>query len=614
MKSEEFKPAKYFQLNAKAAMLFSLLLFIYLVLRAYFVPFLHDEIMTYWFYINPGRYFPFLYKINVDAANNHVLNSFLTQLFYKLFGFEPFVLRMANLMFIPLYCYFAYKIAHQLKNKYLAMLFFLCLLFVHSIVEFMALSRGYGMSFALMLAALWFFIKFLKSVNPKNIFFSLGFLQLSIAANLSLMNSCIIITALMLINIFITTDKLSKKILNTFVVLLTGILPLLFFIKYSFALQRGGALYYGTHDGFWSQSVTTLITALFQNKLAIIRPLVFIYFVLIVFIMFRFVAKRLNFKIFRQSSMLFPLLLIGNIIAVLLLDYFFNVNFPEDRSGFYFYYFFIASLFFLIDKLAEEYNYRKTVFILLPLVLIPLHFAMASNFTHIAVYKEDRVPYRFYNKIKEKSENMAEVASLGSYFGRTLVLAYQNYINKANVGKSHDSDYPSLIPDFQVVKTEDFPIWNLYYNSIDYDKVSGYRLLERKEKLCRKLIFEKQQISSKGKISDEYFNLSEGNIDTLIDKPLFFEYDMDIESETAPFEAWVVVSVSDSAGNTKAYEYIPLNWIKPKWDNENKHFHNGQLVCNLPATSQKYVTYIWNINKVSYSISNAKLSVKQLYE
>jgi len=326
----------------------------------------------------------------------------------------------------------------------------------------------------------------------------------------------------------------------------------------------------------------------------------------------KYISKHFSISIFRHTVLVFPVLLVGNIIAVLLLDYFFNVNFPEDRSGFYFYYFFIGSIFFLIDKFAENINYKRIAWIAIPFLLIPLHFAYASNFTHIAVYKEDRIPYRFYEKIREKSKTMPEIATIGSYFGRTLVFAYQNYLSNGNVGKSHDTDYPSLVPDFLIVKTEDFAIWNLYYNAIDYDKVSGYHLLERKNKLQRHIIAEKQAISTNGTISDEFFNFAEGTIDTLIQKPLFFEYNMDIESSATPFDAWIVVGVSDSANNTTAYEYIPLNWIKSVWNKESKHYHNGQLVTNLPATSKKYVTYIWNLNKKPFSITNAKLTIKQL--
>jgi len=68
---------KYLQLNTKTAIVFSLVLWIYLILRALRAPFLHDEISTFWFYINNGDFIPFAFKMDTESANNHLLNSFL---------------------------------------------------------------------------------------------------------------------------------------------------------------------------------------------------------------------------------------------------------------------------------------------------------------------------------------------------------------------------------------------------------------------------------------------------------------------------------------------------------------------------------------------------------
>jgi len=603
---------KYLQLNLKTGIVFSSILWIYLILRAYLVPVLHDEIATYWFYINPGNYIPFTFKIDSGAANNHVLNSLLTRFIYLIFGYTPIVLRLANLLFVPVYCFYTYKIAYALKNKYLALLFWFCLLSIYPIVEFLALCRGYGMSFALLLGCLWYLIKAMQTGKAIDYFLSLLFLTGSVSANLSLISTALMIIILLMVNVFIINNMIINKIFRLCIILFTGIFPVVFFAVYSFALQKEGALYYGQNDSFWVQSVNTLLKACFDNQSHLLRLVIFIYFVLILIMLAKYLSKHFSITIFRHAVLIFPLLLAGNIMAVFLLNYFFNVNFPEDRSEFYFYYFFVGSVFFLIDKFAQDYNYRRIAWIVLPFILIPFHFACESNFTYVAVYKYNRVPYRFYEKIRERSESMPEVATLGSYGQRILVLAYQNYLDKGNVGISHVSDYPSLVPDLQVVKTEELAAWKLYYNTIDYDKVSGYHLLERKHKLQRHSIYEVNAISTNGIISDEYFNLAKGTIDTLIQKPLFFEYDMDIESSAAPFVAWIVVGVADSVNKITAYEYIPLNWIKPAWKGKSKHFHNGQLVTNLPVISKTYITYIWNIYKVPFSITNAKVTIKQL--
>ncbi len=600
-----------FKLNKKTSITISILLYIYLIIRSITVPFLHDEIMTYWFYVNTGNFLPFIYKIDINGANNHILNTLTTYFFYKILGYTPFVLRLANLLFIPLYCYFSFKISDTLKNKYIAQLLWLCILFIHPIIDFLALSRGYGMSFALLLGSIWFLILTLRQNTIKNYFLTTLFITTAISANLSLMNSAIIICGLLILHTIFTKNKLSEILKRLLIITIVGILPICFWAFYSFDLQKAGALYYGTHDGFWIQSVTSLSKALFNTQNQVILYLIFSYFLICIFLSIFYVAKNYG-SLKKYSTVLFSLLLSGNIIAVLLLAKIFNVNYPEDRSGFHFYYFFIGAFFFVIDKFIEKYEFRRLIWLLIPFILIPIHFLTQINLTHISVYKEDRIPYHFYKTITEKTKNTDEIATIGSYFGRTLVFAYQNYLNHGNIGKIHDTDYPSIIPDFLLINPKDFEASLLFYNSIDSDKITGYHLLERKSKLERKCIAEFKNITTKGITNNEFFNLSEGLIDTLIENPLFFEYEMEIQSESVPFEAWIVVAVSDSLGNQKAYEYIPLNWIKPIWNNENKHFHNGQLITNLPATAYKYVTYIWNINKVNFKIDKASVKIKKL--
>jgi len=603
---------KHLLLNVKTGIIISCIFWIYLILRAYLVPILHDEVSTFWFFIQTGKFIPFTYIVEGTAANNHVLNSLLTQIFYKMFGYTPIVLRLANLLFVPMYCYFAYKIADALNNKYLSMLFWFCLLFIHSVSEFLALSRGYGMSFALLLGAVWYLIRALESGKTKDYLFSSLFITGAISANLSLISTDLIILSVLILNVFILNGKITSKPGKLAVIILAGAIPLAAFSAYSFEMQKAGALYYGQHQGFWIQTVSTLLKALFNSQSFLLRWGLILYFILFLFLSVWYLIRNFSFSVLRDSVLVFPLLLIGNIIAVLLLDYFFNVNFPEDRTGFYFYYFFVGSIFFLIDKAGKSNVNYKVAWVLIPFILIPIHFVFASNFTHCVIFRDDRIPKRFYTEIKMKSESMKELATIGSYKGRTLVLAYFNYLDNGNLVKSHDSDYPSLVPDFQVLKTEELPNWNLYYNAVDYDRITGYHLLERKNKLKRHIISETDTSSTHGFNRKEYFGLAKGTLNTLINNPLFFEYSMDIESPVTPFVAWVVVEVSDSTGKAKAYEYIPLNWMKPVWKGKSKHFHSGQLVTNLPPGTQKYLTYIWNLDKVPFSVSNVKVTVKRL--
>src|ERR1035438_356265 len=164
----------------------ALFLWIYLWLRAIFIPIAHDEVATFFYYVHTGKFFPFFSHWD---TNNHYLNSALTWISYHLFGSSPLAFRIPNLLFAPVFFYFCYRIASVLQHPLLRWTFILSLCLAHSFLEFFAISRGYGISMALFLGAAWFLIKFIRTNAPRHIGFCLLFILLGTYANLALINS-----------------------------------------------------------------------------------------------------------------------------------------------------------------------------------------------------------------------------------------------------------------------------------------------------------------------------------------------------------------------------------------------------------------------------------------
>ena len=133
-----------------AIFIFSLV-FIYLAIRAFMVPLVHDEVATFFHYIQKGEFLPPLAHWD---ANNHILNSILSYFSYLLFGSSELSLRLSNLIFFPVFFFFVYRISNLLRNSILKWAFFITFVFAHNFIEYFALSRGYGMSMALLLKPL----------------------------------------------------------------------------------------------------------------------------------------------------------------------------------------------------------------------------------------------------------------------------------------------------------------------------------------------------------------------------------------------------------------------------------------------------------------------------
>ncbi|MCC6691482.1 MAG: hypothetical protein IT235_08110, partial [Bacteroidia bacterium] len=170
-------------------------LMVYLIIRAYSIPLVHDESATFFFYVHNGKFLP---QENGFDANNHFLNSVLSFCFYKLFGSSELSLRLASLIFFPVFVFYWFKFSQLIADTFLRWVFILTGLFTHNFIEFFALSRGYGMSMAILIAALWYFIIAFKEERRIFLLYGILLLLLALYANLALLNTIILMMGLLL--------------------------------------------------------------------------------------------------------------------------------------------------------------------------------------------------------------------------------------------------------------------------------------------------------------------------------------------------------------------------------------------------------------------------------
>jgi hypothetical protein len=137
--------------------------------RAVRVPFTYDEAASYIRYIDttvPSVFDTNLLSIfNFEVATNHFLNTALTRLSYLIGGANEFVLRLPNLFGYALYLGFAALILRRLSNPLIALAGLLLLNLNPYLLDFFALSRGYGLSLGLLMGSLFFVLRFLQTLS-----------------------------------------------------------------------------------------------------------------------------------------------------------------------------------------------------------------------------------------------------------------------------------------------------------------------------------------------------------------------------------------------------------------------------------------------------------------
>ncbi|MFC2110981.1 hypothetical protein ACFLQ5_00865 [Bacteroidota bacterium] len=589
----------------------SALIWIYLWLRAYYIPLVHDEAATFFHYIHPEEFLPYIAHLD---ANNHFLNSALAIVSYKIFGSSQIALRLPNLLFALMFFFFTYKISTQIKSWILRWSFIISLFTASYFIEFFALARGYGISMALLLAVIWHLILVLKENKTISYFASLLFMALAMAANLTLINTAIIINVLLLFKAFENFKIVKSKIViyRLLFVLVLGIIPLIFFASFSFKLKEYGSLYYGDNINFWESTIQTLIKAFTFGNSLFSEIVIVLFFISSMLIFFIEIFRRRLTETFKDLRIIFPVLLIGNLCAIFVLSFLFKVNYPEDRVALYLFPLLIGTIIFAYDKLENRTTIILGRISLLPLLFLPIHLFINLNLSHSSYWNSECLPESFYKIVEQQSLNKQIKPTIGGYLMRELCWNYWDFRNGGKVNKIQTSDFPGNIADFQISSEDNLLKFRDEYDILETDKYSKLSLLKRKKSLQKERLISLNDINTSGQINDEFFGFYETDTDSLIGKKLLISYDLSVISKVEAFNAFVVISLSDKHNNSLRYIYYSLYRAKTIWSGEKSNLNICLYVPELSKESHYLTSYFWNVDKLPFEINNGKCVVFEL--
>lgn len=549
--------------------------------RSLLIPINHDEAATFFYYVQTGKFLPFLSHVDV---NNHFLNSALSYFCFKLFGNSPFSLRIPNLLALLALIYGTYRLSLALKSNASKTVLATGLLLSIHWLSFFSVTRGYGLAMALLLLALVYLTEYLQKPENHKFLCFLVFMHLSISAILVLVIPAMLITA------FIVVFQVHKKLIrkgNVIALHLLNLLLLSFWAKYSFFFKKAGALYHGEGDNYYEvtfRSLIELILGYNNNTVTIVATTVGIVALVLPLLIFR---KRLKniFVFFYEPSLLFLSLFISLVICFFLMKKLMGVNYPEDRTGLFFYLLLILILAFSLDALKARFaNFTAWGF----LFLFALHFTTHLNFTN---YTLSTMPYRFYERLLKEQEKQPERITIGGHFMYELFFAFMNYRNDAPLNLPDPEDEMYFNTDYYIAEKSYRHIYKDYYEEIDVDEATGFSLLKRKYEAERRLLFSSQEkFRLKGKTEFfEFFKLE----DTIFTEEtvLLGEFNFSVFEAKVPHLAWLVMSIDSDI--SPYYKRLPMDFLKYDWNNSQGNTYN--LVTGpLKGMANRMVCYFWN--------------------
>ncbi len=599
-------------LNQKFYMFFAAIvfLFVYCLLRAIHVPILHDEVATFFIYIKSGNFLP--WKAWLDA-NNHFLNSFFAWIMYNNFGANTLSLRFPNVLFLILFLVSVIGISRSISNKFIRSGFIISLFFTHGLIEFFAYARGYGISMAFLMLSVWMLLDSIRTQKQHLLIYSCLAIIPAFVSNLTLIPSAGMIAAyaILLWFLYFENIKFNKKHIFFSVSVLLFLFIYVYSINYIFTLNSLGLLYYGSETGFYNAVLKTHSKMLFftENNILPMAIILFFFTALILFAL-QCKNKKLN-QIFEPAFFLFPFLLSGSLLTIIVLHFAFNVNFPEDRTSLYLYPFFIGCIFFC----ADTYKYKITSLFLLPFLFIPVNFFMHINTAFSFQWHYERLPYAFAEIIKKTSINVSPSnVTVSGYKIHELIWGFHVCYKVHGVNLINKNNYPNNTDDYIILRKEEENLINGYlsdYEELAIDKYSNLRLMKRKFPHKRNFLFEKTTVDKYIETKSEYINFFPDTIFDFPGKSLLFEFNVEFSENFPPDGCVLIASVRDSSNNTLKYQALELEWLSYKPLNRYSY---SLSVLNIPDNAAGIIVYIWNKHKKTLKIKHASVKVFKFEE
>ena len=582
--------------NNPWVLLHFLLLFIFIIIRAFLVPLVSDEAFTYFLYVEPETVF---YPAAQVDANNHYLNSLLSIWSMKLLGVSAFAFRLPNVLSFVIFYFSAFKIAELSKSKwqfYVALIGFTS---IYPILEFFSLSRGYSISFAFLLLAIYQVMAFYSDKKIWRASLILILIFLILFAQLSLLFASAALFFLVFIQLIFTHSRNQKLFTLSFGTI--GILMFVLFIMHIKNLQNDGLLYFGVSERFPVYNIISLNDLLFQSSE------MWLYYITLGIFLLTILGFLLALVIFRKELsakkiLIFPFLLLASISGILIAVYFLQGSGPLARTALYLYLLLIGSLFSLglLDKRIGHF----TSF----LIVLASIFSMTQiNTNQVNYWENQRVDNALLAQLKTAYKDGDLVAS-SIYVDRNIEMTLNHFMGLEKsipIVESNISEY-----DLALLTPGDMERFsnNLKNFQLIYDGQGGVSLF--KNRRDKQNFWVLDELNTTVANSDaEFVNMfsfvykGQNPTKFLLSGTLLCQK----KSKTASWN--LVVQFFDETGAYLHARYYPINRFSRNW-NLGKSTNFYLPIAEIPALTKEIRIYLYNPLKLEFDALNINATLK----
>ncbi len=432
--------------------------FIFVVLKAKYTSFTHDESYTYLHYVHE----PFMDIISYKRpyTNNHILNTVLMKYVEAMFGTTEILLRLPNVLACVLYLFYAFKLIKQV-SFWLIFPCFICLFCNTSFIDFFSLARGYGLSFAFMLTSTYHLIKYFECKERKQLIFFNAAALLAVLSNFSLLNYYV--AALITFNAVVIIDvkfAYEKRSFGTQLFRLNSvniISVVVFFAVLYEPLRRviqGNMLDFGGKEGIMEDTFRTLFTGILYETVV---PQIFHMSIPIAICGFLFaMAFFILRKLYRKDKLFFAtqkhLVIVFSILVSILMmsvlqHYILNTDFYTGRFALFLYPLLILNFIFFLNFLLPKIKIAVFGLLYSLAILLILNISCNLNLYFFQVWKYDCKTKIVMKALEENHQRSLGTKTLGinwlfepttNFYRITHQLNWLNATNRKGLNANND--------------------------------------------------------------------------------------------------------------------------------------------------------------------------------
>jgi hypothetical protein len=573
--------------------------FTYIVLRAILIPAYHDEINTFFLYVQTGDFQPFYTAAN---TNNHVLNTLFAHLSFLVFGDNIFVLRLANVLSYLIYLFYIWKIAKTFTSRSLALAFFIAMISSLYVISFFSLARGYGMSMAFLIASVYYLIEYHLTLSIRTILLGLFAASLALWAYLGLMIP-VLLLGFLFSGLFVRHLFQLRTYKQMFIVFpsiaLLFLIPLYYAIKYSLFIQTNSTIYGSETHGFLNAVIYNLVDEFSGNtgSLAGYSTTVLLLITLVVTGIVSLVKNRL-----KTPGFLVQILLWGTIVGTIALNYWFNVSYPFSRMAVYFFILFMVPLFISIDEAHYKLAWFSGFVIS---TVFTVQLILTFNFAYAPCWRYDTLPKLIFNRISEEAKKMNQLPTISTNLILEREFTYFDFINNAVLNTPQTNDYTSKISDYIIANSLKHKNTFSDYDTIEYCEETRTLLLRRKQPYGWIEFADLKNSLIEG--NDEYLvPIPDLKAEDLFGYPFCFDVEFKAESQRFPIRCNLIFDVWDNSNKSLSSTTIGLDNIHPDVS-KPMYFHRRIYIEQIPQEAGVIKLFFTNYHRAKIKISDFRI-------